>query len=622
MLKKDPALFLEQVRQQVVFYDGAMRTYIQHELTAGDDGSEAAARCPEMLPLTCPDVIAAIYTSFLEAGCDVIRTDTFAGSRLKLNHYGLGDRTHEINLAAARLARQIADRFSTSAHPRFVAGSIGPTGFLPSSDDPVLGAITYAQLVECFAEQAMALIEGGIDVLLIETGQDILEVRAAITGIHRARQTTGLFVPIQAQVTLDTSGHMLLGTDIAAAMATLLPLDVDIIGLNCSTGPEHMREPIRYLAEHCPLPISAIPDAGIPLNIGGRAIYPLKPDDFAAALYHFATELGVGVIGGCCGTTPEHLRQVIETIGRRPAPKRTVIVEPLISSSTRALSLRQKPPPLLVGERVNAQGSRKVKQCLLRNDYDGLVAIGREQMASGAHALDIYIALPEQADEAEQMRRIVKKLSLGVELPLFIDAIEASVIQAALETYPGRAVINSIDLEHGRQRVDAVLPLAREHGAAIVALTIDEEGMARTAARKLAVARRIYDIATREYGLRPDALIFDALAFPLTTGQEELRHSALETLEGIRRIKAELPGVLTILGISNVSFGVAPYARAILNSVFLAHAVTTGLDLAIVNPAHVTPYTEIDAEKRALCEDLIANRDPDALARFVMHFSN
>jgi 5-methyltetrahydrofolate--homocysteine methyltransferase len=615
------SLFLDRVRQHVVFYDGAMGTTIQtYELTAADYGGAATDGCPEILPITRPDVIEAIHASFLEVGCDVIETDTFTGSRLKLNDYGLGERTHEINLAAARLARRVADRFSTAEHPRFVAGSMGPTGFLPSSDDPVLSNVTYAQLVECFSEQALALIEGGVDVLLIETSQDILEVRAAITGIHRARRIAGRFVPIQAQVTLDTSGRMLLGTDIAAAMATLLHLGVDVIGLNCSTGPEHMREPIRYLAEHCPLPVSAIPNAGIPLNAGGRAVYPMQPAAMAAELASFVIDLGVNIVGGCCGTTPEHLRQLIGAVGRRPAPTRVAVAEPLVASGMRAVSLRQEPPPLLVGERVNAQGSRKAKQCLLNDDYDGLLAIGREQMDSGAHVLDVCVALTERADEAEQMRRTVKKLSMGVELPLVIDSTEAGVIQAALETYPGRAVINSINLENGRQRVDAVLPLAHEHGSAVVALTIDEEGMAKTADCKLAVARRIYEIATQEYELRPDALIFDTLTFPLTTGQEDLRNSAQETLESIRRIKAELPGALTILGVSNVSFGVAPHARAVLNSVFLYHAVAAGLDLAIVNPAHITPYAEIDAEQRAICEDLIANRDPDALPRFIEYF--
>ncbi|HEX9413985.1 MAG TPA: dihydropteroate synthase, partial [Ktedonobacterales bacterium] len=382
--------------------------------------------------------------------------------------------------------------------------------------------------------------------------------------------------------------------------------------------------------------ISTIPNAGLPLNVGGQAVYPMEPTPLALALSEFVTEFGVNVVGGCCGTTPEHLQRVIATLGNlEPAARQKPIdrlrrfaADPaaakpsklLVASAVRATALAQVPAPLLVGERVNSTGSRKAKQALLSDDYDTLLAVAREQVESGAHVLDVQVALTERSDEAEQMRRTVKKLEMGVEAPLVIDTTEANVVQAALETYPGRAVINSINLENGRQRVDAVLPLAREHGAAVVALTIDEEGMAKTVERKLAVARRIHEIATHEYALDPEALIFDTLTFPVTTGQEELRNSAVETIDGIRRIKAELPGVLTILGVSNVSFGVKPHARAVLNSVFLHHAVEAGLDAAIVNPAHITPYAEIPAEQRQLCDDLLLNGSEEALPRFIAYF--
>ncbi|HEU5347652.1 MAG TPA: dihydropteroate synthase, partial [Ktedonobacterales bacterium] len=430
------------------------------------------------------------------------------------------------------------------------------------------------------------------------------------------------------------SGRMLLGTDIAASSTMLYHLGVDVIGLNCSTGPEHMREPVRYLTENISLPISTIPNAGLPLNVGGRAIYPMEPEPFATALAEFVGTFGVNIIGGCCGTTPEHIERIVAhlddldpTHRNRPPQRLHDFPEEarhqtrlLVASAMRAASLEQDPAPLLIGERVNSQGSRKVKQALLSDDYDTVLQVARAQMEGGAHVLDVCVALTERADEADQMRHVVKALEMGIETPLVIDSTEASVVQAALETYPGRAVINSINLENGRTRVDTVLPLAREHGAAVVALTIDEEGMAKTAERKLAVAGRIYEIATGEYGLPAEALLFDALTFPVTTGQEELRDSAVQTLEGIRRIKAELPGVLTVLGVSNVSFGVSPHARAALNSVFLYHAVQAGLDAAIVNPAHITPYAEIPEAERALCDDLLFNRDQDALPRFIAYY--
>jgi 5-methyltetrahydrofolate--homocysteine methyltransferase len=629
--------YLSEARKRVLVYDGAMGTQILDlGLTAADFGGAQYEGCPEILAVTRPDAIGKIHRAYLEAGADVIETDTFTGTRLKLNDYGLGDRTHEINVAAAHVARESADEYSTPDKPRFVAGSMGPTGMLPSSDDPSLSAITYQQLAEQYREQAAALIEGGADVLLIETSQDILEVRAAIRGARLAMAETGKWLPIQAQVTLDTSGRMLLGTDIAASGAIIRHLDVDVIGLNCSTGPEHMREPARWLAENIDLPISTIPNAGLPLNIGGKAVYPMQPEPMAADLAEFVGDLGVNIVGGCCGTTPEHIRRLVARLAalpaerlRRPATRLDTFPDEtrqrtasLVASAVRAVALSQDVGPLMVGERVNSQGSRKIKSALLTDDYDTLLSVGREQVDGGAHVLDVCVALTERGDEAAQMREAVRKLEMGVEAPLTLDSTEASVIQAGLESYPGRAIINSINLENGRQRVEAVLPLAKEHGAAVVALTIDEEGMAKTADRKVAIAHRIYDIATQEYGLPPQALLFDALTFPVTTGQEELRDSAVQTLDAIRRVKAELPGALTILGVSNVSFGVATHARAALNSVFLYHAVQAGLDAAIVNPAHITPYAEIPDEQRELCDDLLYNRSDEALPNFIAYYES
>ena len=619
-----------------------MGTSIQrYHLSAEDFGGKSLEGCNDHLVLTRSDVIREIHESFMAAGVDVLETCTFQSTPRRLEEWGIGEKVRDVNVAAARIAREVADRYATPDRPRFVAGSIGPTGLLPSSSDPVLSNTTFGELSEQYYLQAKYLVEGGVDVLLVETSQDILEVKAALAGFERLFAELGRRVPVQAQVTLDTSGRMLLGTDIASAMTTLESLRVDVLGLNCSTGPEHMREPIRYLTEHATRPVSCIPNAGLPLNTGtGDAVYPLEAEPMAAMLAEFVRDFGVRIVGGCCGTTPEHLKAVcreIDKLGVRselraqgseapqaPGPKpqaRHSKTVPRLSSAMRAITMHQDPPPLLVGERVNSQGSRRVKRLLLADDYDGILDVAREQSESGAHVLDVCVALTERADEAEQMAKVVKLLSMSVETPLMIDSTEASVIEAALEHAPGRAIINSINMENGRKRIDAVVPLARKHGAALVALTIDEIGMAKTRDRKLEIARTIHDIVVNEYGLAPGDLVFDALTFTLATGDAEWIDSARETIEGIRLIKRELPGVFTILGVSNVSFGLTPPARSVLNSVFLHHCVQAGLDAAIVNPVHVTPYAEIPTDERELANDLVFNKRPDALQRYIEHFS-
>src|SRR5687768_7859250 len=616
--------YLRALEERVLIYDGAMGTSIQRfNLSPDDFGGKALEGCNDHLVLTRPDVIQAIHESFLEVGCDVVETCTFQSTPRRLAEWGLGDKVRDINVAAARIARAAADKYATPDKPKFVAASMGPTGMLPSSSDPALGNITFDELSRNFHDQAQYLIEGGVDLLLIETSQDILEVKAAVAGIERLFAELGRRLPLQTQVTLDVSGRMLLGTDIASAMTTLEALKVDVIGLNCSTGPEHMREPVRYLSEHATLPLSVIPNAGLPLNTGvGEAVYPLEPAPMAAALAEFVKDFGVRIVGGCCGTTPEHLDAVVKAVrsveAARPRPRHV----PRVSSAMRAITLHQDPPPLLVGERVNAQGSRKVKRLLLADDYEGILEVARDQVDSGAHVLDVCVALTERADEAEQMSNVVKLLSMSVETPLVIDSTEANVIQAALEHIPGRGIVNSINMENGRVRIDAVVPLVKTHGAAVIALTIDEIGMAKTRERKLEVAREIYSIVVDEYGLAPEDIIYDALTFTLATGDEEWIDSAKETIEGIRLIKRELPGVSTILGVSNVSFGLTPEARAVLNSVFLHHCVAAGLDAAIVNPAHITPYAEISAEERTMADDLVFNKRPDALQKFIEYFSN
>jgi 5-methyltetrahydrofolate--homocysteine methyltransferase len=620
--------FLDALERNVLVYDGAMGTSLQdQQLSARNFGGEQYNGCNDFLVITFPEAVEKVHRSFLEVGADVIETNTFRANRFTLGEYGLGERVLEINQAAAGLARRLADEYThrSPAQPRFAAGSLGPSGKLPSGDDPDLSNVTFDELCEVFQEQAKGLIQGGVDLLLIETSQDILEVKAALSGIQNAFEETGVYLPIQAQVTLDTTGRMLLGTDIGAVLTILEGMPVDVIGLNCSTGPEHMREPIRLLGEQSGLPVSCIPNAGLPLNIDGEAVYPLEPEPFANAMMEFVEKDRVSVVGGCCGTTPAHLARLVKKLRGNggephPAPSRPHKAIPRLASSLRAISMLQEPPPLLIGERCNSQGSRKFKRLLLEEDYDAILELARDQVNGGAHALDISVAVTERADELEQMRQVVKKLAMGVEAPLVIDTTEPDVMEAALKTAPGRCLLNSTHLESGRDRADRILALAKEHNAAVLILTIDEDGMAKTAPRKLEVARRIFEIATRDHSLRPEDLVYDTLTFTLATGDEEFAGSAIETLEAIRLIKTGLPGVLTSLGVSNVSFGLAPHARPVLNSVMLYYAVQYGLDMAIVNPAHITPYAEIPLEERKLSEDLIFNRHPDALPRFIEYF--
>ncbi len=785
--------YLDAVNDHIVIFDGAMGTSIQkYHLSAEDFGGTQYDGCNDYLVITRPDVIEAIHQSFLDVGSEAVETNTFRSNRLTLAEYGLQDRTLEINRTAAQLARRVCDRVAAATGiPRFVAGSIGPSGKLPSGNDPDLSNITFEELAAIFYEQAQGLTEGGADVLLVETSQDILEVKAAIVGINRYFEDAGVRIPLQVQVTLDTTGRMLFGTDISGALATLEALPIDVIGMNCSTGPEYMTAPIKYLVENSHLPISVLPNAGLPINVDGEAVYPMEPEPFSHMVAEFA-RWGVGIVGGCCGTTPEHLkllykevhgREYVETLtpsqketltpdpspdlrcsrwssgrgekdsagsgdhsalGTRhssldaaptpgqketltpdpspsgrgeddvrdvdrpsflgeelrsaatqgevsggasdnsalgtqhstldatltPSQKETLTPDPSpsgrgeddesvnegdaargashsalsthhsslgslrpptprtapdvarVSSGMTATPMVQNPGPTLIGERVNSQGSRKVKRLLLADDYDSLVQIAVDQVSSGAHMLDVCVALTERADERAQMQAVVKKLAQAIEVPLIIDTTEPDVAEAALALYPGRGVINGNNLENGRERIDRILPIAKKHGAAVISMTIDEEGMAHTREKKFEIAKRIFDIAVDEYGLSPHDMIFDTLTFPLTTGQAELRGDAVETIEGIRLIKQNLPGAMTALGVSNVSFGVGEAARGVLNSVFLYHAVQAGLDMAIVNPAHITPYAEIPADQRKIADDLIFNTDEDALPRFIQYFEH
>ncbi|MCX6394712.1 MAG: methionine synthase [Solirubrobacterales bacterium] len=610
--------FLKTVNEQIVVFDGGMGATLEEvDLTQADYGG-LAGKCHEALVLNRPDVIEGVHRSMVEAGAIVVETDTFQASRIKLDEWGLAEHTLEINIKAAEIARKAV------GEDLFVAGSIGPTGFLPASDDPTLGGISFRELQVVFEEQARGLVQGGVDLIIIETAQDILEVKAAIFGARQAFEATGKKLPLMVSVSLlPNGGKMLLGTDISSVLTTLSALEVDVIGLNCSTGPEDMRDAVRFLGEFAPMPVHCIPNAGLPLQgPEGETIFPDEPEPLAAALAEFVDRYGVSIVGGCCGTTPEHIAAIAKAVeGKKPVP-RPAARPAFVSSMITASALVQDPRPTLVGERVNSQGSRKAKEMLLADDYDGLVRIAEDQVEGGAHVLDVCVALTERQDEDEQMREIVKRISLTQTSPIQIDSTEPEVIEAALEQIPGRAIVNSVNLEAGRDKMDLIVPMARQHGAAVIALTIDEVGMAKTGERKLEVARRIHDICCGDHGLPSEALIFDALTFTLTTGDEEWRPSAVATLDGIREIKANLPGVKTSLGVSNVSFGVGEPARKVLNSVFLHHAVEAGLDLAMVNPNHITPYGEITNEERELADNLVFNKAEDALEKFIEHFES
>ena len=611
--------FRQSLCERVLIFDGAMGTSIQ-ERNLGPDDFGGKEGCNEILVLTRPQVIREIHASFLEVGCDAIETNSFGACRLVLGEYDLAAKAYEINRTAARLARDAAADFSTPEHPRFVVGAIGPGTRLPS-----LGQISFDDLTAMFTEQARGLMDGGVDVLLIETCQDILQAKAAIVGCQDAMRAAGCRFPLMVQVTMESTGTMLLGTEIGAALTTLEAYDLDVIGLNCATGPQEMAEHIRYLGRHCRKAISCLPNAGLPKMEGGRAKYLLTPDELAAFHKTFVEEHEVAIVGGCCGTTPAHLKRVVEVIGRRaPRPRRAEHV-PAAASLYVSVPFRQDQSFLIVGERTNANGSRQFRDLLLAGDYDGMVTMAKEQAREGAHVLDVcvdYVARDGVADVTEVVRRFVTQCTL----PLVIDSTEAPVIEAALKRIGGRAVINSVNLEDGEQgRPATIFPMARRYGAGVVCLLIDEEGQARTLEWKLRVAHRLHDLAVNRYGLEPSDLIFDALTFPLTSGQEDLRRDGLATLEAIRRIKAELPGVFTVLGVSNISFGLKPAARQVLNSVFLHLAIEAGLDAAIVNALRILPMNRIEPRQLEVARQLVFDerRDGyDPLTEFMSLFES
>ncbi|HTS00325.1 MAG TPA: methionine synthase [Bacteroidota bacterium] len=592
--------FTELLAEKIIVFDGATGTHIQGQnLDADAFGGEQYNGCNEYLVVTKPSAVERVHSDYLAAGADVIETDSFGGTSIVLAEYGLADRAYELNLRAAQIARRVAGDFAAPGRPRFVAGSMGPTTKLPS-----LGHITFDAMAAAYREQARGLVDGGADLLCVETCQDLLQAKAALCGVSDYFAEARRRVPVIVSVTVESTGTLLLGTEIAAALVALEPYDVDVIGMNCATGPKEMSEHVRVLCTGSPRPVFVMPNAGMPENVGGRAHYHLTPEELVRYLSHFVTDLGVSVVGGCCGTTPAHIRALAEAVGGLAPKPRAVEFAPSAASLYQSVPLHIDPPPVLVGERTNANGSKQFRELLARDDWEGIVAMGRGAAKEGAHMVDVCAAYVGR-NESEDMREIITRFNTQVTLPLVIDSTEAPVIEEALKRIAGRAVVNSINLEDGEERVKKVLPLCRRYGAAVIALTIDEQGMAKTAQGKLAVARRIYDIATARFGMRPGDLIFDALTFTLGSGDEEFRRAGIETLEAIRLIKKELPGVRTLLGVSNISFGLAPEARHPLNSVFLHYAIEAGLDMAIVHAARIMPLYRIDEGGRELCRALV-----------------
>src|SRR6516162_3230010 len=605
--------------QRVVVADGAMGTMLQASAaTLSDfDGHEG---CNEILNVTRPDIVRAVHEGYLEAGTDCITTNSFGANLANLGEYGLESRIEELSEAGARIARQAADAWAARGRPRWVLGSVGPGTKLPT-----LGHVRFATLREAYQQNVAGLLRGGVDAIVVETCQDLLQAKAAVIGAKRAIAAAGTDIVLITSVTIETTGAMLLGSEIGAALAALQPLGIDLIGLNCATGPAEMSEHLRHLAGHSTIPLSCMPNAGLPMLTADGARYPLTPAGLADAHESFAAEFGLALVGGCCGTTPEHMAAVVDRVRARPVARRRPRAEPGVSSLYQHVPFRQDTAFLAIGERTNANGSKAFREALLAGRFEDCVETARQQTRDGAHLLDVcvdYVGRPGADDMAE----LASRLATASTLPLVLDSTEPEVIRAGLEMLGGRVVVNSVNYEDGDgpdSRIATVMPLVAEHGAAVIALTIDEQGQARTAAWKLAVATRLIEDLTGNWGMRVSDIIVDCLTFPIATGQEETRRDALETIEAIRAVKQRYPDVQTTLGISNVSFGLNPAARAVLNSVFLDECVRAGLDSAIVHPSRIMPIARIGDEQLQVALDLVYDRRRpgyDPLARLLELF--
>jgi 5-methyltetrahydrofolate--homocysteine methyltransferase len=595
-------LFLQLLHNsdRLIVFDGAMGTNLQvQNLTAEDFGGAEYEGCNEYLVVTKPEAVAKVHRDFLAAGADVIETDTFGAASIVLAEYDLADRAYELNKLAAELAKSVTAEFSTPERPRFVAGSIGPTSKLPT-----LLNINFDAMRQSYIEQVEGLCDGGVDLILIETCQDVLQIKTALSAVESVFHKRGARLPLMVSVTMETMGTMLVGTEINAVVAILEPYKIDILGLNCGTGPDQMIEHVRYLSENCPFQISCIPNAGLPENVGGKAMYRLSPAGLRSQLEHFVQDLGVRVIGGCCGTTPAHIQALAEVAQTLKPKKRNPAYIPSAASLYSSQPYEQENSFLIVGERLNASGSKKMRDLLNDEDWDGLVALARTQVKEGAHILDVNVDYVGR-DGVRDMHELVSRLVTNVTIPLMLDSTEWEKMEAGLKLSGGKCILNSTNYEDGEPRFAKVLAIAKEYGAGIVVGTIDEDGMARTADKKLEIAKRAYKQATEEYGIPGREIFFDTLALPISTGIAEDRRNAAETIESIRRIKSDMPDCHVILGVSNVSFGLNPASRVVLNSVFLAEAQKAGMDSAIVHASKILPLNRIEPQALAVAKELI-----------------
>lgn len=593
--------FLVELKKRVLLFDGATGTALQKQnLTAQDFGGEELEGCNEYLCISKPEAVRQVHNEYLGAGADIIETNSFGSSSVVLAEYNIEDKAYMLSKLSAEIAKECANKYSTPEKPRFVAGSIGPTTKLPS-----LEHIDFDTLSSSFKEQIAGLVDGGADVLCIETCQDPLQIKAALAAATDYFQESQKQIPIIVSVTIETMGTMLMGTEIAAALTIIEPYDiVQVIGMNCATGPKEMEENLRYLCENSPKDVFVMPNAGIPENIGGHAHYHLTPQEMVKWMSKFVGNFGVSIIGGCCGTTAEHISALSEFLETNKKLNREWEYTPSVASIYSSTPLQIDQPPILIGERCNANGSKKFRDILLNEDYDAMVAMAKEQTKEGAHFLDVCVAYVGR-DEVKDMREAITRLNKQSTLPLVIDSTETRVIETALKLYAGRAIINSINFEDGEEKAGKVLEIAKRYGAAVIGLTIDEDGQAYSLEKKIAIAKRIRDFAVNNYSMREEDLIFDPLTFTLATGDEQYRKTGTDTIEAIRQIKKLMPKAKTVLGLSNCSFGLSPLTRQVLNSVFLHHAVEAGLDMAIVHASKIIPLYKLDEQGAKLATDLV-----------------
>ncbi|MDD2369665.1 MAG: homocysteine S-methyltransferase family protein, partial [Sulfuricurvum sp.] len=608
---------LETLTRRPLIIDGAMGTQLQERTDKIPESAwEGLDGCNELLNVTCPEVMSDIFHAYLTAGADLITTNTFGAFSWVLDEYGIGHRAYELSRAGAAVCKAECDKFSTPDHPRFVLGSIGPGTKLPS-----LGHIHYDEMFEGYLECCLGLIDGGCDIFLLETCQDPLQIKAALHACEAANKERSTALPIMVSVTIELAGSMLIGTD-AATIATILePFDILSLGFNCGTGPEQYGKHVRTLSEVWGKPISVHANAGLPQNRGGFSYYPMGPDEFAQLQCDFLNYDGVSFLGGCCGTTPQHIRALVNRVSTIAPKKPSGATPPSIASLFNTVELIQTPAPLLIGERSNSTGSKAFRELIIASDYEGTLSVGQAQVRDGAHCLDVNVEFAGR-DGAVDMSHVMRLYNQKIPIPLMPDATRVNTMEEALKCIGGKPIINSVNLEDGEERLDAICSLAKKFGTALVCLVIDEKGMAKTTEDKMRIADRIYDLCVNRHGIDPRNLMFDMLTFTVGSGDVEYRDAAIQTLEAIRQLHTKYPNVGSTLGLSNISFGLSINARVYLNSVFLHHCIEAGMTSVIINVKHIVPLSKMSEEDRAICEELLFTPDDQSLFKFIEHFSD